>query len=254
MGVQVETPPPVLWAYHAGQQSGVVNMATDDSLLDWLIDQPPNTWVVHTYQWAPATLSVGVHQRPESIAEAYQHCPPGVPIVPRPTGGRAIYHDGDTSFAVITNAPSVMAGTLAERYDELSRPLYQALNNLGVNMGVNPKAGQNEYAAHPLCFASHTPWDIVLPGTGEKLAGCAQCVRRHGILQHGAAFLTKLPVAVGYAKFVTCLQQALEEQLHTPARPLELAVLAPLFDEKQERCQQESDRLLRRVHVVESAT
>jgi lipoate-protein ligase A len=218
---------------NSGYQQGWLNMATDDALLTWLDRQPPNTWVLHCYQWRPATLSVGIHQRQESIEQAYQavardYPDTTIPVTRRPTGGRAIFHHQDISFAIATNAKSILNAPLAQRYNTLSQPLVAALTSLGTPpvLSGHTSGGDNQYAAHPLCFTSHTPWDILHPHTREKLAGCAQVVRRYGILQHGAVFVNKLQPTPTYPAFCQQLTNALSNQLATQL-PEQLGDTAP---------------------------
>jgi len=252
---------PTLWVWHAGWQDGVTNMSRDDALLEWVCKQPNNTWVLHTYRWQPETLSAGVHQRltgtPHSISAAWYGYPQRVPVVRRPTGGRAILHGADLSFAIVTNSPAILNRPLGERYARLTKPLHAALAAVGVPIAPpSIEVGDREYAAHALCFASHTPWDILAAQptpqapSGNKLAGCAQCVRKGGILQHGAIFvepryLEQLP---------TALEEATSTLLHTSAQafPPEQATFQPLAMRLYHRYQQQSDELMAHLHATHS--
>lgn len=225
-----------LWVVDSGAQQGAINMATDDALLTWLESQPPNTWVLHSYQWQPATLSVGIHQREDSIQQAYEaitkeHPDKKIPITRRPTGGRAIFHHQDISFAIATNAKSVLSVPLPQRYNTLSQPLITALTSLGHPPLLSGRDGNdNQYASHPLCFTSHTPWDILHPHTREKLAGCAQVVRRYGILQHGAVFIEKLDPTPTYSTFTQHLIDGLANQLGCTPQKLSKTAYTPILN------------------------
>jgi lipoate-protein ligase A len=225
-----------LWVVDSGAQQGVINMATDDALLTWLQSQPPNTWVIHSYQWQPATLSVGIHQREDSIQQAYEavtkeHPDKKIPITRRPTGGRAIFHYQDISFAIATNAKQVLNASLPQRYNNLSQPLITSLTSLGHPPLLSGSDGNdNHYAAHPLCFTSHTPWDILHPQTKEKLAGCAQVVRKYGILQHGAVFIEKLDPTPPYSTFTQHLINGLASQLGCTPQQLSKTAYTPILE------------------------
>src|SRR5689334_9170111 len=71
-------------------RSGPANMALDEALLD-AVDAEPSSAVLRTYGWSEPTLSLGYFQ---AIAEA--EADPrwrDVPIVRRPSGGGALWHD-----------------------------------------------------------------------------------------------------------------------------------------------------------------
>lgn len=205
-------------------------MARDAALLSWVQQQAQPCWVLHTYQWPPTTLSVGVHQRLDSIAEAIPsaatHGTALQSIVRRPTGGRAIPHGSDISVAFITNAPAIVKAPLAERYAALTQPLLMALQQVGIAIagytGTDPTGGVNAYAAHSLCFASHTPWDIK-DTNGHKIAGCAQHVQKNGILQHGAVFFPPQNI-VAYTDWCQALNQALLTYLQQTQQLLGLVI------------------------------
>ncbi|MEO1299948.1 MAG: lipoate--protein ligase family protein, partial [Cyanobacteria bacterium J06636_16] len=75
-------------------------MAVDTWLLDQLIagQQPPT---LRFYRWRPAAISLGYHQKrwPATWrALSWQDQP--VDLVKRPTGGRAVLHQGDLTYAI----------------------------------------------------------------------------------------------------------------------------------------------------------
>ncbi len=216
----------MLYTWHAHWQSGPTNMARDAALLTWCQQQPTPVWILHTYCWQPATLSVGVHQSTHSIVQAIEKLPSDThrsqAIVRRPTGGRAIPHGADISVAIITNHLPTVQAPLAQRYATLTQPLLDALTAIGITLEgyAGNTTTPNAYAAHSLCFSSNTPWDIK-DTHGNKIAGCAQTVQKAGILQHGAAFLPNIlpddplpntePSA--YTQFAEALNQATAAQL-----------------------------------------
>ncbi|MFN8615365.1 MAG: hypothetical protein U0003_05600 [Vampirovibrionales bacterium] len=182
--------PLLLYTWDSGPMTGVENMAWDEALLEWVrsssqATQPP-IWIVRTYQWQPATWSVGVHQTDASVAKAISICPLA-PVVKRPTGGRAINHDGDQSFAIITNDARLWRLSLAQRYGLLNEWILQALRSCSFHPVVSAERDEGAYARSDQCFESHTPWDVT-DEYGQKRLGCAQLVRKGGLLQHGALF------------------------------------------------------------------
>ncbi len=78
--------------------NGPANMALDEALLD-AVASAPSTAILRTYGWSWATLSLGYFQH---LADA-QDDPrfADAPIVRRPTGGGAIWHDQEITYAII---------------------------------------------------------------------------------------------------------------------------------------------------------
>ena len=77
---------------------GPTNMATDEALLESVAAKASSA-VVRTYSWSVPTLSLGYFQ-PIARAEAEPRWR-GVPIVRRPSGGGALWHDREVTYAVV---------------------------------------------------------------------------------------------------------------------------------------------------------
>jgi len=157
---------------------GLVHMAVDH----WLLEQHrrgQSLPVLRFYTWSEATISLGYHQR---------HWPAhwqalSLPLVRRPTGGRAVLHQGDLTYSLISpNLP----GSRQQVYRHLCQFLRQGFANLGITLDY----GKTQPKAHRTanCFALATTADLVTP-TGAKLIGSAQLRRDHSILQHGSIVL-----------------------------------------------------------------
>ncbi len=56
---------------------------------------------VRLYAWAPATLSVGYGQSIERDIDLDALERFGIPMVRRPTGGRAVLHDREVTYSVV---------------------------------------------------------------------------------------------------------------------------------------------------------
>ena len=150
----------------------------------WLLAQhqagehPP---VLRFYTWASPTISLGYHQRrwPASWQKlTWQGIP--LQLVRRPTGGRAVLHQGDLTYMVITSG---LASKRWEAYQEICKFLIQGWRSLGVELHYG-LAGR-EYIHNPSCFGTATSADLVL-SDGSKLIGSAQLRRGRAILQHGS--------------------------------------------------------------------
>ncbi|MBN2258226.1 MAG: lipoate--protein ligase family protein [Anaerolineaceae bacterium] len=171
------------------QANGAWNMAVDETLLEKVIagDSPP---VLRLYAWQPACLSLGQAQ-PVADVDRAQLDQNGWDLVRRPTGGRAILHADELTYAVIApvSEPSVR-GTLLESYLKLSQPLTNALAILGlqVNALKNPDSNQAARSHNPVCFEEPSNYEIFFKG--KKVIGSAQARRGNAFLQHGALPLT----------------------------------------------------------------
>src|SRR3954454_7619680 len=79
-------------------REGPANMAWDEALLD-AVNNEPTTAVLRTYGWAEPTLSLGYFQR-FAAAEADPRFQDAA-IVRRPTGGGALWHELEITYALI---------------------------------------------------------------------------------------------------------------------------------------------------------
>jgi len=160
--------------------SGNLQMAIDQ----WLLEQHhsrqhPST--LRFYTWSPAAISLGYHQR--QYPQDWQNLTwqgEKLDLVRRPTGGRAVLHQGDLTYAVITSG---LAGNRLQAYTKICEFLIQGWRSLGVELSYGT-AGRG-YIHNPNCFGTATGADLILPN-GAKLIGSAQLKRGNVILQHGS--------------------------------------------------------------------
>jgi lipoate---protein ligase len=162
------------------EASGNVQMAIDK----WLLEQyktgnhPPT---LRFYTWSPPAISLGYHQR--QYPEFWQNIiwrGQKLDVVSRPTGGRAVLHQGDLTYTVITSG---ITGTRLQIYEKICEFLIQGWRSLGVELSYG-EAGRG-YIHNPNCFGTATSADLVLPN-GSKFIGSAQLRRGEAILQHGS--------------------------------------------------------------------
>lgn len=155
----------------------------------WLLEQhqtgkqPP---VLRFYTWASPTISLGYHQRrwPASWQQLTWEGQP-VPLVRRPTGGRAVLHQGDLTYMVVTSG---LTGKRQDIYQRICEFLIQGWRSLGIELHYGT-AGR-DYIHNPNCFGTATGADL-LSAEGYKLIGSAQLQRGKAILQHGSMLLSR---------------------------------------------------------------
>jgi lipoyl(octanoyl) transferase len=167
-------------------RGGVENMALDHALLD-SVDSNPVQAVLRTYGWSTPTLSLGYFQH---IADARSQSRwAGVPIVRRPSGGGALWHDRELTYALVVPRSHRLAG----RPSDLYRAVHAAIVELLCGVDVPAKRRGEDRAAEStrpfLCFLDRDPEDVLL--AASKIVGSAQRRRPNAILQHGSLLLAR---------------------------------------------------------------
>lgn len=160
--------------------TGKDHMAMDSWLLDQHVKglQPS---CLRFYTWRSPTISLGYHQRqfPAHWNNLHYKGQP-VELVRRPTGGRAVLHQGDLTYALVTSG---LTGSRREVYQQLCQLLIEGWRELGVSLRFGG-AGRG-YIKNPNCFGTATSADLVT-ADGYKLIGSAQVYRNGCVLQHGS--------------------------------------------------------------------
>ncbi len=170
---------------------GPTNMALDEALLE-SVAADPSSAVVRTYTWSVPMLSLGYFQ-PIARAEAEPRWR-GVPIVRRPSGGGALWHDREVTYAVVVPR----GHPLARKSGDLYRAVHAAIAGLLIERGIDARRRGADEAIFQgegtpfLCFADRDAEDVV---SGRfKLVGSAQRRRSGAVLQHGSVLLARSPM------------------------------------------------------------
>ena len=82
-------------------------MARDRALLE--AHRPGDQPVLRVYRWSPPALSLGYNQDPGVFDRAATDAA-GLAVVRRPTGGRAILHADELTYAVVGTSPGPLFG------------------------------------------------------------------------------------------------------------------------------------------------
>jgi lipoate-protein ligase A len=112
--------------------------------------------------------------------------------VRRPTGGRAVWHDAELTYAVA--APIELFGTLAESYRAIHARLAAALRGLGIRAELAAPRPASALSAGP-CFASPAGGEVLVDA--KKVVGSAQVRRGTAFLQHGSILLDGSQEVIG---------------------------------------------------------
>lgn len=161
---------------------GWQNMAIDQTLLELSAGQ--GLAFLRLYQWDPHCLSFGRH---EPAARRYGRARVealGLDTVRRPTGGRAVWHARELTYAV---AVPDRFGSLPDTYCRIHGLLRNALGLMGAAAELAPRPGRVPAPADGACFAVPVGGEVMV--AGRKVVGSAQLRHAGGLLQHGAVLL-----------------------------------------------------------------
>ena len=168
-----------------GSNNGRINMDVDVHLTE---SCSPDEAVLRFYRWNPYCISLGVNQKIEEInlEKAKQD---NIDVVYRPTGGRAILHAEELTYAVIYPIDENIS--FRNIYHEINLALIKGLINYSSVLStlemenIQPNF-QNFYKEQlsALCFA--VPAKSEIKYAGKKLVGSAQKKMKHALLQHGS--------------------------------------------------------------------
>ncbi|MFO0807372.1 MAG: lipoate--protein ligase family protein [Gemmataceae bacterium] len=160
--------------YRFQTADGPTNMAIDGALLEHAV---AGSVSLRFYSWHPATLSLGYFQRATER-------PVSLPFVRRSTGGGAIIHDHDLTYALALPADVYLA-TDRPWVCRIHDAIRAALTDVGVDRlaCATVETGRGEF----LCFSHQIPGDIAIDS--HKIVGSAQRRRAGGTLIHGSVLL-----------------------------------------------------------------
>ncbi len=169
----------------SGALCGSLNMAIDEALLA-SVAAGESAPVLRIYRWNPATLTLGYGQRQTGQFDSAFCRTHGIDVVRRPTGGRAVLHDREVTYAVISPETSlIFPGGILENYRVISRPLQRALAACGLQADLVPgrKKGATP-SRQSACFIAPSSYELIVNGC--KMTGGAQKRLAGAFLQHGS--------------------------------------------------------------------
>lgn len=189
---------PVWWDAAA---DGPSNMAADELLAEEA-DRRGGP-AVRLYSWSTPTVSLGGFQRLAEAEAAAEIA--GLPIVRRPSGGGAIIHGTDLTYAIAVPRSHAWGRTPQPLYDAMHAAMVEVLRDLGVDARLHVPSADDPPADALFCFSRRAPGDVVVgPSPREtaaaKVMGSAQRRLGTSILQHGSLLLTACPAVRGAAR------------------------------------------------------
>ena len=174
--------------FRTEKHEGLWNMAFDKYLMEQ-VRGGRWSFVLRTYGWEPACVSIGKLQSLDSEINTDLLHSSGYHVVRRPTGGRAVWHETELTYSITAGIEHpLVSGSISEALRKVSKPMVEAMNILDIPVSVSSsdrhRAGGPRMKSNP-CFTSHGKWEVGTPD-GRKLVGSAQARSRGVFLEHGS--------------------------------------------------------------------
>lgn len=189
-----------------GPMDPAENMAVDEALARACDGGSDGFPALRLYWWCVPTMSIGAKERLEEAADVKACRDLGIALVRRPTGGRAVLHDHELTYAVIGPlGAKPFDGNIEESYRLTAEALREGISRIGIDLTLtaggikmHPRTLPSRDAPqHPSLAASmrHLPCFVApsryeLTWQGRKVVGSAQRRLRNSVLQHGSILFT----------------------------------------------------------------
>jgi lipoate-protein ligase A len=161
---------------------GARNMARDHALAARL---GGGEAALRVYRWDPPTVSFGRNEPARGLYDSGRATDRGLAFVRRPTGGRAVFHDRELTYAVVL--PLRALGGARRTYGAVNAGLVRGLRRLGVPAELSAGGGRPTRPDCGPCFRRAAPGEVTVGG--RKLVGSAQVRLGGTLLQHGSLLL-----------------------------------------------------------------
>ena len=167
----------------SGPCKAAFNMALDEALA-LSVRKGDSPFVLRLYSWTHPVVSIGAFQKIADIDLDYCHAC-AIPIVRRPTGGRAILHGDELTYSFSARNEGLFSEGLMDSYRKLGTAFHLCFTRIGLccTMKANRERSRNLIKS-PLCFASTSIGEI--NSSGMKIIGSAQKRWEDAFLQQGS--------------------------------------------------------------------
>jgi lipoate-protein ligase A len=161
---------------------GHANMARDHALAQQL---DASEGALRLYRWDPPTVSFGRNEPARGRYLEGLAREEGVGFVRRPTGGRAVLHDRELTYALVF--PQKAFGGLKRSYRLINQGLLAGIRALGATAELAAASGPSLPPDAGPCFRQPAEGEVT--ALGRKLIGSAQVRIGGNVLQHGSIIL-----------------------------------------------------------------
>ena len=164
------------------------NMAMDEALFR-VLQERGGSPTLRFYGWQRPVLSIGYFQNAGQEINLQQCRAHGLDVIRRPTGGKAVLHDQELTYSVVSKeVPPFFSADLIANYQAICSCLILGFSELGIDVSM---AKDHRYdrssGMDSICFACPAPFELL--SRGRKICGSAQFRSRGCFLQHGSILL-----------------------------------------------------------------
>ena len=197
---------PVTWRLIRSEAlSAAMNMALDEALLE-SVAAGRSLPVLRLYRWQPAAISLGYGQRGARVVNLSACRELGFDVVRRMTGGRAVLHDREVTYAVAAReGQAPLTGKVLDTYRIIAGVLAEVVGSFGLAATLareRQAGGSGEGAQRSACFTASSHYELLVDGC--KVAGSAQRRQAGAFLQHGSIPLELDPALLFRALDTRC--------------------------------------------------
>ncbi|MCM8772203.1 MAG: lipoate--protein ligase family protein [Candidatus Omnitrophica bacterium] len=145
--------------------------------------------VLRFYKWNPSSVSFGYNQRIERLINVEFCNKNNIPMVMRPTGGSAIFHDIEITYSFSSNIKHnkfFLSPYIS--YIKIAESIIKGLEKLGLKLKIRGVSDNKEPSFTDIpCFSLFSRHDIVFEN--KKIVGSAQRRNSFSFLQHGSILI-----------------------------------------------------------------
>ena len=154
-----------------------MHMASDEAI-SIECSRKNSPYTLRFYTFNPSAITLGYGQRIQNLdLKKLEESP--LDYVRRMSGGTAVLHDGDLTYALIISEDDVPEKVI-EAYKYLSQGLINGLRNLGIRANYRTKEPNKTEQS---CYINENPYDVVV--RDKKISGNAQSRSNGVVVQHG---------------------------------------------------------------------
>ena len=172
----------------SGKKGPEVNMEEDCAIWD-SVKEKKNPPTLRFYQWQPPSVSVGYNQAPEKVVDTGFCKKNNIPIVKRPTGGSAIFHDIELTYSFSSHIECFPSfASPLDSYLSICQALKKGVEKTGIELEIRGfSEGKEPSFTTKACFILSSRHDLVFKN--KKVIGSAQRRGKNSFLQHGSILL-----------------------------------------------------------------
>ncbi len=169
--------------------SAFENMAIDEALFRSAGAAAHPVPTLRFFGWNPPAVSLGYFQdamKEVNLSYCREH---GIDVVRRPTGGKAVFHDREVTYALVAREdhPLFPRGILGT-YRVIGSAILTALSRLGVEAEMTADGRSHAPGGlEAFCFSVPSQYELLVKG--RKICGSAQTRSKGAFLQHGSILL-----------------------------------------------------------------